>query len=716
MKALNTLNNIIVALCAVTLALVACSKAEIRQAQVMTEAEIDAHNKEQPAPEPGPDDPEPTPDPGPSPIDPDPVDPDQPAPSDARITDGSVYFVRPTALGLADGSSWNNALGVDGLRHLIAQKLNGEGKQDDTRAFAQAAKLDGVKIYLSEGKFLLATADTTVVKMEWTGYTKPVKVSFFGGYAGNSGGVDLTQRNLNSHITMLTGDANGNKAVDDSDYRVLLLGNQTDVEMDGITFAYCYRGDGNGGALEASSGRGEAAFTLTNCIFRDNMTNNNSSSGGAIQISNGTVNATNCLFSNNTGRNGGVIAMGSDRAVLNVSNSTLEQNGVANCGAVLNLSKGKATFETCTFKNNRSNGYGGGVAHVNGEGTQLICKTCNFTSNEAACHGGAISIENGTVTLQNCTLTSNRSAINKVNSSKEGGTVTLLLNNSFLNLSGCNFKKNESMGVGGALAGFAGRIFADNCRFEGNKSNNRGVIRLLKGLFYFNRCSIFDSTVSGQWGVAMQLSSVGAVCMNNVTIARNSGSNKDSASLNGSGNALIVNSTLADGGQLGTLRAEGGSYTFAFLNSILLHDNAKNAVVYGDSGATVQSLGSCISGKVSGADGGEKKFISGTGDKLGSSFGALGLSWDSTSALYSWNGIMDGQTKIDPSTIADKVKTQFPISVTGKLDDGTEVFKVDNVGKDFHDWVTGISSTAFTTDAIGTSRGSAATCGAYQAN
>ncbi|MBQ7517590.1 MAG: hypothetical protein IJU13_04090 [Bacteroidales bacterium] len=716
MKALNTLNNIIVALCAVTLALVACSKAEIRQAQVMTEAEIDAYNKEQPAPDPDPVDPEPTPDPGPSPIDPDPVNPDQPAPSDARITDGSVYFVRPTALGLADGSSWNNALGVDGLRHLIAQKLNGEGQQDDTRAFAQAAKLDGVKIYLSEGKFLLATADTTVVKMEWSGYTKPVKVSFFGGYAGNSGGVDLTQRNLNSHITMLTGDANGNNAVDDNDYRVLLLGNQTDVEMDGITFAYCYRGNGNGGALEASSGKGEASFTLTNCIFRDNMANNDSSSGGAIQISNGTVNATNCRFSNNTGRNGGAIAMGSDRAVLNVSNSTLEQNDVANCGAVLNLSKGKATFETCTFKNNRSNGYGGGVAHVNGEGTQLICKTCNFTSNEAVCHGGAISIENGTVTLQNCTLSSNRSAINKVNSSKEGGTVTLLLNNSFLNLSGCNFKNNESMGVGGALAGFAGRIFADNCRFEGNKSNNRGVIRLLKGLFYFNRCSIFDSTVSGQWGVALQLSSVGAVCMNNVTIARNSGSNKDSASLNGSGNALIVNSTLADGGQLGTLRAEGGSYTFAFLNSILLHDNAKNAVVYGDSGATVQSLGSCISGKVSGADGGEKKFISGTGDKLGSSFGALGLSWDSTSALYSWNGIMDGQTKIDPSTIANIVKTQFPISVTGKLDDGTEVFKVDNVGKDFYNWVTGISSTAFTTDAIGTSRGSSATCGAYQAN
>lgn len=715
MKALNTLNNIIVALCAVTLALVACSKAEIRQAQVMTEAEIDAYNKKQPAPDPDPVGPKPTPDPGPSPIDPDPVDPAQPAPSDARITDGSVYFVRPTALGLADGSSWNNALGVDGLRHLIAQKLDGDGKQDDTRAFAQAAKLDGVKIYLSEGKFLLATADTTVVKMEWTGYTKPVKVSFFGGYAGNSGGVDLTQRNLNSHITMLTGDANGNKAVDDSDYRVLLLGNQTDVEMDGITFAYCYRGDGNGGALEASSGRGEAAFTLTNCIFRDNMTNNNSSSGGAIYISNGTVNATNCRFSNNTGKNGGAIAMGSDRSLLNVSNSTLEQNSVVNCGAVLNLSKGKATFETCTFKNNRSNGYGGGVAHVNGEGTQLICKTCNFTSNEAVRHGGVVSIENGTVTLQNCTLTSNSSAINKVNSGSDGGTVTLLLSNSVLNLSGCTFKNNESMGVGGGLAAFAGRVYADNCKFEKNKSNNRGVIRLLKGLFYFNRCSIYDSTVSGQWGIAVQLTNVGAVCMNNVTMARNSSSNKDSASINGSGNALIVNGTIADGGQLGTLRAEG-ERTFAFLNTILLHDNAKDAVVYGGK-ATVKSLGSCITGRVSGTSSDEGKiFISGSGDKLGSSFGALGLSWDSTSALYSWNGIMDGQTKIDPSTIANIVKTQFPISVTGKLDDGTEVFTVDNVGKDFHDWVTGISSTAFTTDALGNSRGSAATCGAWQAN
>ena len=704
--------------------LAGCSKAEIRQAQVMTQAEIDAHNrgvdgKTDPA---GPDEPSDPTDPD-DPLPPDPVNPDEPAPSDDRITDGSVYFIRPTALGLKDGSSWNNAMDAAGLRDLIAQKLGDDGTQDDAAAYAQADKLNGVKFYFCSGKYLLANAAEKVVKLEWTKYASPVKLSFYGGYSPASSGVDLTQRNTASHVSMLTGDANGNGGADASDYRIFILGNQTDILFDGVTFAYAYSA-ANGGVFQCSAGgSGDCTLTLQDCIFRSNTAVTESYSGAAVCAQKCTLTANSCTFSSNAARNGAALSVDNVNSRVTMTSCTFSKNTAGNCGGAINFSRGSLTLDRCTFRENVSQGYAGGAIHANGTGATLTCNGCTFTGNEAVSQGSAVSMEEGTVTLGSCTFSSNRSATANVGNGSVGGTVALLKANGILKLNACAFRNNTTSGTGAAVLQTEGRLYIDDCKFDGNIANNRACLRLNNGLCYMNRSAITNTTVSGDWGVAIQTTSLGALCMNNVTIALNKakGSGNDPV-VNGTANSLIVNSTIADRSAMGLFRIEGGK-TAALLNSILVNGNSAKPSVLFSGAATVKSLGSCIVGSVSGANGSDQIYTPGTGDKSNANFATLDMNWDASGYVYKWSGVMEGHTRMNAASIAGLARTALPVSVRGvvKVKDSsgteteTEVFKVENAGADFCDWVAGIAADSFTVDALGVARGSATTCGAWQA-
>ncbi len=533
-----------------------CTK-EARKGTVLTQKEINNHNtppsgdsSEQPG---EPEDPE------------IPTAPDDPADSDERITDGSVYFVRPVALGQKDGSSWNNALDADGLRDLIAQKLGEDGKQDDTEAYKQADKLDGAKFYFCTGKYLLAEDTKKVVKLEWSKYSKQVRLEFYGGYAPRSGGIDRSQRSVSSNISMLTGDTDDNGYAEDGEYEILLLGNQVDLLIDGMTLAYSTR------ALTVSSGAGEAKATLKNCIVRNNFREGSSAAG--VMVQNGTLVAENCQFKDNTAHNGGAIQCNSLRAVVSATSCTFSGNESANCGGVMNHSGGRVTFEQCTFSSNKSNGYGGGAIHANFDTklgasafAELTCKNCTFSSNTAARFGGAISMEKAEATLTGCTFNGNNSATNYVGNGGTGGTVAMIAKeNAVLHLSGCTFKNNRTQGTGSALYQDRGRSYIDNCKFTDNTANNRACIRLCgvkdtpeqNSLCYMHNCNISDNTMTSNsgWGIAVQLTNAGAFCMNNCTVARNTGGNNSCATINGGGNMILVNSTIADNAVTATLTA-----------------------------------------------------------------------------------------------------------------------------------------------------------------
>ena len=697
-----------------------CSTAEIRQAKMLTQAEIDAHNKDITGEDPeDPGDPGDPDDPGgddPGGDDPGGDDPGGDDPGEERITDGSVYFVRPEAAGLKDGTSWGNAMDAAGLRELIAQKLGDGGTQDNDAAYAQADALDGVKIYLMAGKYVLADFEKKIVKLEWTQYSKPVEISIYGGYAATSTAIDLTQRNVAANETILSGDANGSNSVDQNDYRILILGNQVNLTLDGLTFAHAFVA-GNGGALTLSAGGGDAIATLKDCTFRNNATDANSS-GAAILVQKGKLTAQGCSFAENGAKNGSALSVSNANADVQMKDCSFTDNTSSNCGGVLNLSHGKVLFEGCTFKGNKASGYAGGALHTNGSGSELICKECTFESNESYGHGGAVSLEEGIVRLTGCTLKNNKSSQSYQNSaSNGGGAIAMLKANGQVHLSDCDLTGNVTYGTGGAIFLSQGRLYIDKCRIAGTNANNRAALRLNNGLCYINRSSITGTMVPGDWGVAIQATNLGALCMNNVTITENTGKNDKDPSVNGTANYLIVNSTLADHSTMAGLRIEGEKKA-VLINSILVNTLSSAPAVLFAGPADVTSLGSCIVGPVSGADGSTKVYTPGTGDKSDAAYGDLSMAWDASKHVCTWAGTLEGHTPMVTAGIADLVKTAMPISVSGSVTvDGSSqtVFTVSDVGDDFHSWVTGIDGNGFAVDALGNSRGSSATCGAWQA-
>lgn len=689
-----------------------CSPAEIRQAKVMTQAEIDEYNKqfkdgedpENPDPEnPDPENPDPE---NPDPENPDPGEPGPIFPT-GPITD---YFVGETAKGLKDGSSWDNCADIATLRALIAQKMDGDA-QDNEAAFAQASILDGAKIHLTGGKYVLPDAEAKIVKLEWSGYENPVKLFFYGGYNPASTGKDLSNRDKDAYETVLSGDLNGNDGVDANDARILLLGNQTDISFDGITFAHAYVA-GNGGALTLSAGSsGTSTVNLRECTFRNNATDANSA-GAAVMLQKGKLEAEDCTFKENGARNGAVFHLSNDAAELKVSGSRFTGNTVSNCGGVLNLGKGKAEFYSCMFERNRSNGYAGGAIHVNGAGTSLLCNGCTFENNEASQHGAAISLEQGCVNLGTCYFNTNYSAVGKEGSGSHGGTVALLKANGEMHITNSHFNGNESKGHASAVYLNQGRLYINNTHFVENKADNRGALRLNNGLCYMNRVSVNGSSVEKEWGLAIQCTNLGALCMNNVTLGDSKGTiGEKNPTLNGTFNGLIVNSTIVDDSPLSMLRVEG-SKKQVLLNSMLVNLSGASSIYYaGDDEVT--SLGSCIIGGIMGNDSATRVYNAGTGDLTGVASSTLGLSWNDTEGIYTWNGTATGHTPIAASSIEGLARTALPISVKGEVD-GSEVFKVTNVSDDFCNWVNSVNPGAFAKDALEHARSGNATCGAWQ--
>ena len=424
--------------------------------------------------------------------------------------------------------------------------------------------------------------------------------------------------------------------------------------------------------------------------------------------------ANSCVFTQNGAKNGAAIFVNNANADVKMTSCRFLQNTAANCGGVFNHSNGKVVLQDCDLLDNVANGYAGGAIHVNGTGVpSLVCNNCNFAGNTSSSNGGAVSLETGIVTLNSCTVSVNKSATGNVGSASSGGAVAILKANGEMHLNGYSLDQNESSGTGGAVYMNQGRLYVNDCSFADNKTHNRGIIRLNNGTCYMNNVSITGCEVTAEWGLTINCSNLGALCMNNVTIGGSkAGMPEKNPSINGSANILMVNTTIADTCPMAIMRVEG-SRKAVLLNSIIVNTESAPAFLF-NSTYNVTSLGSCVVGSVSGTGDG-KVYTAGTGDASGVSYSALGMKWDTAKRVYTWNGTVDGLTRMDAALIGNKVKDAFPVSVTGEVD-AQQVFKVENAGEDFYNWVTGIDAQAFSRDVLGKARTAQTTPGAWQAN
>jgi len=188
--------------------------------------------------------------------------------------------------------------------------------------------------------------------------------------------------------------------------------------------------------------------------------------GGVQNLNNGTVNISNCVFSQNSSfsNSGGGAVLNAGTGIVNVTNSTFRLNRAESAstfaagGAIHNVA-GLVTIANSTFFQNHSQ-RGGAVSNANGVVT-VIGST--FHENGASREGGALANTLGSMSVVNSTLYSNI-AYGGSNFIGRGGAIynqsgVLQLSNSTVT---ANFSQSEGSVTNFGTANVKSTIIAQN--------------------------------------------------------------------------------------------------------------------------------------------------------------------------------------------------------------------------------------------------------------
>ena len=406
------------------------------------------------------------------------------------------WYIKETATGKKDGTSWDDAGDITTLLKLIGNEIT-EGIPYNGNT--NCMRLDNAKIYIAAGEYDIPTTlgkDYLSLGEKW-GYDKKApthKTEIFGGFPANATGKDITTRDVDAYPTKFV---NPYKAQNNRAFNV----NETtipDLTFDGITFTK----SSTAGNVDTGRGRimlctkATGNITFNNCRFSDLNTSNNLG-GAAINIRKASssefiMNFNECKFTNNSCTNaytyGGVIMLEPDteNATVNINGCTFTSNTTAVTNTTDNKSRGGAIFAAAgvmnisgtTFESNTSQHYGGAIyadrtAEIN------ISGNCTFKSNTAS-YGGAIHTSGIKYNVNKCSFDSN--------SARRGGAISneigiLIVNeSSFTNnghtnnanggaiLSYDEYPSNESNDVKNKTVkeGEIAIAYVYNCNFEGN--------------------------------------------------------------------------------------------------------------------------------------------------------------------------------------------------------------------------------------------------------
>jgi hypothetical protein len=523
------------------------------------------------------------------------------------------YFAKPGGAGKKNGKNWENALDADKLRTVLQQ---------------QGAVLDGVTVYMAEGDYYLAGEAGGAVTMSYPDYPTQVNVTFLGGYPDNLTGTSTAGRDTTAYRSAFTGN---------DDAGILVIGSQTNMTFEGVTFKNASR-ESNGGALLAGADTGNCTLVLSSCRFIEN-TNTDANTGAGIYLKKASATIDHCYFGWNHARNGSGINLDSGEGTVTISNCLFKKNSTFNTsGALQNGSAKTVTVTDCTFDSNSAGSYGGGAFHTNGTGAKTTFTDCTFSNNTAA-QGGAVSIQVGEATFTDCTFTGNSAtngskkaagdADNDVLAAQAGGVIILHHAQAVCNLNNCTFTNNTAPnGNGGAIAsenvaatlninagttftnctsfGPGGAIFvrkvklnikgtsASKVTFSGNKTLATGNQHANGGAIWLGPSSTsnlsyakFDSCEAGQEdGSTVNYSNGGAISMRSIT------------------SFLMDNCEFSGnrGRNGGCLNLDLGTSSVCKVTNCNFHDNI------GRSGANKNGTSGNFSGAVARLGGGEVEF------------------------------------------------------------------------------------------------------------
>lgn len=364
--------------------------------------------------------------------------------SSLALSAQNIIYVRATASGANDGTTWANAY------TNLNTALNA----------AQA----GSQVWVAAG-----TYKPTDIGADSTFYVKS-GVSLYGGFAGTE--TSLAQRNLAANSAVLNGDIQGDDVDDNftanrSDnvtHVVTVADSATQVVVDGFTIRNGSTTTVTTASLRFRSGgglflRGQA--TLRNLYF----TQNTGLLGGglAIQefISNGSV-VEDCIFDKNYSGTAGA-ALTTIRADSVVIRNCIIRENSTNRGSYYASDCLGFLVDGCLFEGNSNS-----VAGVFSVGIAFF--DCSYVVNNTVFDGN---------------LSTNAAAAYVDN--RNGGDVFEFVN--------CEFIDNESTGFCGAMEAVGTTFTMRNCTFQGNlaTSTNGGLLLLDCIDYYIVSCDFIEN-------------------------------------------------------------------------------------------------------------------------------------------------------------------------------------------------------------------------------
>ncbi len=446
------------------------------------------------------------------------------------------WFIKTTADGKGDGSSWNNAGDLSLFLKLIKNKTNDNGVNSTWR-------LHNAKIHFAEGTYNIQAANGGTLTFQsgaWdTGAEKPlanINLIIDGGYPSSNTGTSLEGKHAVNHATKWVSN-------DTETDRIFYLNGATmnGWTFDSITFT-------QSAPSTAINTRGIAFFfnstaagnvTFKDCIFCN--LNSSSTLGGAAIDFNATgelnVKFDGCTFSDNiaSGANAGY----GGAIVMEVGDDTV------------------VTIENCIADNNdvtSSNGQGGYIAQRAGT---IYIKGGTIQNSTSIANGGAIYQHDGTMDIsfgQDSTK-----FVSNVATSKRGGAI---LTKGTLIIDKASFRLNNGSN-GGAIHLEAGAdVTITNATFKRNSATNAGAIRTDGATTLSISKSMFEYNTGTGTGGAMQIqASCAATISDETTFLYNSAGNGSGGAIHNSSSNLsidgttISNNSAANGGAIYTSEA-----------------------------------------------------------------------------------------------------------------------------------------------------------------
>lgn len=199
-------------------------------------------------------------------------------------------------------------------------------------------------------------------------------VALLGGFAGTE--TDASERRPEINTTVLSGDIGIAGITSDDAYHVV-SGSVTDptAVLDGFTIS-------GGRAMDGAS-----------------------DGGGGLRIVGGSPTIKSCVFSTNTGNNGGGIYVGTN-SFPRFTNCTVAENEAFSAGGGMYVAlSGQPNIDRCRFLDNFAFTFGGGIL-ISPAGRADLINTV-LAGNTGSSGGGIYIHQSGYLTLQNCTLSSN---------------------------------------------------------------------------------------------------------------------------------------------------------------------------------------------------------------------------------------------------------------------------------------------------------------------